>query len=93
MNAYIIKPDMIFKLSDDKDILNIEVLNGLITKHKSLITDRYKKLYDAYIGDYPILHQKIKKPINPITVWWSTLRNTLLIHSTVFYWRSDQSVI
>ena len=50
MNAYIIKPDTIFKLSDDKDILNIEVLNGLITKHKSLITDRYKKLYDAYIG-------------------------------------------
>lgn len=41
MNAYIIKPDTIFKLSDDKDILNIEVLNGLITKHKSLITDRY----------------------------------------------------
>ena len=27
MNAYIIKPDTIFKLSDDKDIINIEVLN------------------------------------------------------------------
>ena len=37
MNAYIIKPDIIFKLSDDKDILNIEVLNGLITSHKALI--------------------------------------------------------
>lgn len=56
MNAYIIKPDTIFKLSDEKDILNIEVLNGLITSHKTLITSRYKKLYDAYIGDYPILH-------------------------------------
>jgi hypothetical protein len=43
MNAYIIKPDTIFKLSDDKDIINVEVLNGLITKHKSLITDRYQK--------------------------------------------------
>lgn len=71
MNAYIIKPDTIFKLSDDKDIINIEVLNGLITKHKSLITDRYKKLYDAYIGDYPILHQPDKasyKPDNRVVV-------------------------
>lgn len=65
MNAYIIKPDTIFKLSDDKDIINIEVLNGLITKHKSLITDRYKKLYDAYIGDYPILHQSDKEAYKP----------------------------
>ena len=63
MNAYIIRPDMIFKLSDDKDILNIEVLDGLITKHKSLITDRYKKLFDAYIGDYPILHQSDNQSI------------------------------
>ena len=55
MNAYIIKPDSIFKLSDDKDIINIEVLNGLITKHKSLIKDRYKKLYDAFIWVYTIL--------------------------------------
>ena len=65
MNAYIIRPDMIFKLSDDKDILNIEVLDGLITKHKSLITDRYKKLFDAYIGDYPILHQSDKEAYKP----------------------------
>ena len=65
MNAYIIKPDTIFKLSDDKDILNIEVLNGLITSHKTLITNRYKKLYDAYIGDYPILHQADKEAYKP----------------------------
>ena len=65
MNAYIIKPDTIFKLSDDKDILNIEVLNGLITSHKALITNRYKKLYDAYIGDYPILHQDDKEAYKP----------------------------
>ncbi len=85
MNAYIIKPDTIFKLSDDKDILNIEVLNGLITSHKTLITNRYKKSFMM-----PILEiiqsciKPIKKPINPITVLWSTLQNTLLIHSTVF---------
>ena len=41
------------------------MLNGLITKHKSLITDRYKKLYDAYIGDYPILHQADKESYKP----------------------------
>lgn len=84
MNAYIIQPDTIFKLSDDKDILNIEVLNGLITKHKSLITDRYKSYMMPILEIIQSCIKPIKKPINPITVWWSTLQNTLLTHSTVF---------
>lgn len=65
MNSDIIKQDTLFKLSDNKDILNIEVLDDLLTKHKSLISGRYKKLYDAYIGDYPILHDPEKEAYKP----------------------------
>lgn len=101
MNAYIIKPDTIFKLSDDKDIINIEVLNGLITKHKSLITDRYKKLYDAYIGDYPILHQADKetyKPDNRVVVNFAkyivdTFNGFLLVFQSKYLLRKKKLMI
>lgn len=66
-----IKPDERFHLSEDKEIFDIKVLNDLLTSHRMMVLERYKKLYDAYIGDYPILHQKEKaeyKPDNRVVV-------------------------
>ena len=65
MNLELIKPDKLLKLSDDKEITNIEVLDSLLTEHKSLVAGRYKKLREAYVGDYPILHQKEKEAYKP----------------------------
>lgn len=62
--------DEIFKMSEDKE-MSIKVLEEFRAKHKRLITERYKKLNDAYIGDHEILTQKKKpnyKPDNRIVV-------------------------
>lgn len=65
-----IKIDTMMTISDDEE-LTVDKLNDYLNLHESLINQRYKKLYNAYIGDYPILHQQNKvefKPDNRIIV-------------------------
>lgn len=65
-----IQPDKLITLSDD-ETMDIETLSKCLNKHNDLITNRYKHLKNAYIGDYPILHQEDKekyKPDNRIVV-------------------------
>ena len=59
-----------FRLPKDTE-MTIELLDYFLGKHKQEVTDRYKKLYDAYTSDHEILHQKAKanyKPDNRIVV-------------------------
>lgn len=65
-----IKHDELFAMPHETEITK-EVLKKYIEKHRALVTSRYKKLYDAYIGDYPILLYDKKesyKPDNRIVV-------------------------
>lgn len=65
-----IRPDELITLASSKE-LTVNNLLDLIQKHKQLISTRYDVLRRAYIGDYPILHQKNKeryKPDNRVVV-------------------------
>ena len=51
--------------------MTIEILDKFLAKHRQDITDRYKKLHDAYISQHDILRQPAKasyKPDNRIVV-------------------------
>lgn len=66
----VIAHDEVFTIADDEEITP-DLLSKYITKHKELITKRYQKLYNAYIGEYPIMHYDDKekyKPDNRIVV-------------------------
>lgn len=65
-----IKSDKMITLPADKE-MSVSVLSDLLAEHKQLVTTRYSILRRAYIGDYPILHQKPKdawKPDNRVVV-------------------------
>ena len=57
-------PDELITLPDDKE-MSVSVLQDLLAEHKNLCVERYKVLHDAYIGNYPILHQADKEKYNP----------------------------
>lgn len=60
----------IFRLPRDTEI-TLQLLDDFIGKHKQEVTNRYKKLYDAYICDHEILHLKEKpsyKPDNRVAI-------------------------
>nr|UVM82881.1 MAG: portal protein [Bacteriophage sp.] len=66
----IIYPDRLITLSEDRE-LTPSALSELLTEHKNLVNERYLKLKNSYIGDYPILHASDKenyKPDNRIVV-------------------------
>lgn len=66
----IIYPDRLITLSEDRE-LTPSALSELLAEHKNLVTERYLKLKNSYIGDYPILHASDKenyKPDNRIVV-------------------------
>ncbi|WP_405320518.1 phage portal protein [Frisingicoccus sp.] len=59
-----------FRLPVDKE-MTASLLDEFIAKHRQEVTKRYKKLYDAYIGNHDILNQKNKpdyKPDNRVVV-------------------------
>lgn len=59
-----------YRLPRDTEI-TLELLQEFIDKHKAEVKNRYKKLYDAYMSDYDILHAPKKaahKPDNRIVV-------------------------
>lgn len=70
MTAYIpapgdrIAPDTIFKVEAGTK-MTIELLQKYLSKHQALIAGRYGVLHNAYMGDYPILHQEAKDPGKP----------------------------
>ncbi len=67
---YVIAPDETLQMPDN-EIMDIDNLNEYLNKHKALVGRRYMKLKEAYMGDYPILHQNSKetwKPDNRIVV-------------------------
>lgn len=60
----------IFRLPKDTEIDSVLMMEFL-DKHKSQVTNRFKKLYDAYKSDHDILHEDAKpayKPDNRIVV-------------------------
>lgn len=57
-------PDELITLPDDKE-MSVSVLQDLLAEHKNLCVERYKVLHDAYIGNYPILHQADKEKYKP----------------------------
>lgn len=60
----------IFRVSEGT-VMTPELLSEYITKHKTMVNDRFKPLLDAYKNDYPIWHQNKKaayKPDNRIPV-------------------------
>lgn len=59
-----IRPDELITLPDDKE-MSVSVLQDLIAEHKKLCVTRYNVLHDAYIGNYPILHQENKEQYKP----------------------------
>ena len=65
-----IRPDELLTLPDTKEMTE-SVLSDLLSDHKKLVTDRYERLKNAYLGDYPILHHVSKekwKPDNRVVV-------------------------
>lgn len=59
-----------FRLPKDTEMTNV-IMMEFLDKHKKQVTDRYEKLYKAYISDHEILHQQAKesyKPDNRIVV-------------------------
>lgn len=59
-----IYPDELITLPDSKE-MTPTVLSELLAKHKKMCTIRYNVLRQAYIGDYPILHQQDKEAYKP----------------------------
>lgn len=62
--------DDIFRLPKSVE-LTLSLLDEFIGKHRQQVSDRYEKLYNAYVSDHDILHQKDKakgKPDNRIVV-------------------------
>lgn len=55
-----------------KDVgMTPSILDEFITKHRAEVSQRYNKLYDAYVSDHEILHRKAKpayKPDNRVVV-------------------------
>lgn len=59
-----------FRLPSDTE-MTIEILDKFLGQHKQEVTNRYSKLYDAYVSEHEILRQKAKaawKPDNRIVV-------------------------
>ena len=59
-----------YRLSNEVE-MTIPLLQEFLDKHAQEVTNRYKKLQDAYMSDHDILHQPVKpkyKPDNRIVV-------------------------
>ena len=54
----------IFRLPQGTEMTNVLMMEFL-DKHKRQITNRYKKLYDAYTSDHEILHREAKPKYKP----------------------------
>ncbi|WP_270396287.1 phage portal protein [Mediterraneibacter massiliensis] len=60
----------IYRLSDT-EVLDSKTLGIFLERHDAEVAHRYKPIFDAYMTDYPIFHQKSKpdwKPDNRIAV-------------------------